>query len=173
MHFNRLKSTIIFLAASACALIVPNVNAQDGGKIGVVSLERILRDSGPAKAAQAKLEAEFAKRNKELQESSARIKPLYEKLEKDSAIMSDSERLRRQKELTEQDKEFQRKQREFNEDVNQRRNEELATIIERANKVIKQVAEAEKYDVIFQEAVYVNPRVDITDKIIKALNNAK
>ena len=84
--------------------------------------------------------------------------------------MSESDRARRQRELTDLDKDYQRKQREFREDLNQRRNEELAVVLERANKVIKQIAEIEKYDIVFQEAVYASPRIDITDKVLKALN---
>ncbi len=85
-------------------------------------------------------------------------------------MLSDAERAKRQRELAEMDKDFQRRQREFREDLNQRRNEELAIVLEKANKVIKQLAEAEKYDIVFQEAVYFSPRVDITDKVLKALN---
>ncbi|MGA2552425.1 MAG: OmpH family outer membrane protein [Burkholderiaceae bacterium] len=147
--------------------------AQDSATphLGYVSLDRILRDSVPAKAAQAKLDAEFSSRQKELADTAARLKPMYDYLEKNAAVISDSERARRQKELADQDKDFQRRQREFNEDVNQRKNEELAAVVEKANRVIKQIAEAEKYDMIFQEAVYVNPRVDITDKVLKVLNS--
>ena len=120
-------------------------------------------------ARQQKLEAEFSKRDKELQDTGARLKSMAERLERDAAVMSDSDRQRRQREYADLEKDFQRKQREFREDLNQRRNEELAKVIERANQVIKQIAEQEKYDVILQEAVVVSPRIDITDKVIKAL----
>ena len=86
--------------------------------------------------------------------------------------MPESERNRRQRELVEQDRDLQRKRREFQEDLNQRRNEETAGIVERANKVIKQIFEAEKYDLILQDVVFAGPRVDITEKVIKALNGA-
>ena len=95
---------------------------------------------------------------------------MSEKLDKDATVLSESDRARRQRELTDLDKDYQRKQREFREDLNQRRNEELAVVLERANKVIKQIAEIEKYDIVFQEAVYASPRIDITDKVLKALN---
>jgi len=139
-------------------------------KIGFVSTERIFRDAAPAKAATSRLEQEFSKREKELQELAARVKSSAEKLDKDAPILTDGDRLKRQRELTEMDKDFQRRQREFREDLNQRRNEELAIVLERANKVIKQIAEAEKYDIVFQEAVYFSPRIDITEKVLKALN---
>ncbi len=139
-------------------------------KIGFVSTERIFRDAAPAKAATAKLEQEFSKRDKDIQELAAKLKSAAEKLDKDAPVLSDAERGKRQRELAEMDKDFQRRQREFREDLNQRRNEELAIVLEKANKVIKQLAEAEKYDIVFQEAVYFSPRIDITDKVLKALN---
>ena len=156
---------------AATAFFWTNANAQATGKIGFVSTERIFRDAAPAKAATAKLEQEFSKRDKELQDLGTRIKNLSDKLDKDAPVLSESDRSRRQRELSDLDKDFQRKQREFREDLNQRRNEELSAVLERANRVIKQIAEAEKYDIVFQEAVYVSPRIDITDKVIKTLNN--
>ncbi len=154
---------------AACLFPFAAAHAQES-RIGFVSTERIFREAVPAKAAQAKIEQEFSKRDRELQELAARLKTTSERLDKDAAVLSDSDRIRRQRELTDLDKDFQRKQREFREDLNQRRNEELATVLERTNKVIKQIAEAEKYDIVFQEAVYASPRIDITDKVLKALN---
>jgi outer membrane protein len=146
--------------------------AQESGsaKIGFVNTERILRESVPAKAAQQKLEQEFAKREKAIQESAAKLKELTDKLERDAAVMSDSDRLKRQREAGDLERDVQRRQREFREDLNQRRNEELAAVIERANRSIRQIAENEKYDIIFQEAVFASPRIDITDKVLRALN---
>ncbi|TCS39528.1 periplasmic chaperone for outer membrane proteins Skp [Paucimonas lemoignei] len=155
--------------AAVCMLPLTGVQAQDS-KIGFVSTERIFREAVPAKTAQAKIEQEFSKRDRELQDMAARLKALSERLDKDASVLSDSDRIRRQRELTDLDKEFQRKQREFREDLNQRRNEELAIVLERTNKVIKQIADAERYDIVFQEAVYASPRIDITDKVLKALN---
>ncbi len=160
---------MIFLGA--CLLPLMNVYAQEGAKIGFVSTERIFREAAPAKTASAKIEQEFSRRDKDLQELAARLKAMSEKLDKDAAVLSESDRIKRQRELADLDKDFQRKQREFREDLNQRRNEELAIVLERTNKVIKQIAETEKYDIVFQEAVYASPRIDITDKVLKALNN--
>jgi outer membrane protein len=160
--------------ASAALLIaglgfVSFAQAQETAKIGFISTERIFREAAPYKAAQAKLEQEFSKRQKELQDMATRLKSAADKFDKDAPVLSDSERARRQRELADLDKEFQRTQREFKEDLNQRRNEETASAIERTNKVIKQIAEAEKYDIVLQEAAYVSPRIDITDKVLKAL----
>jgi outer membrane protein len=132
-----------------------------------------MRDAAPAKAAQAKLEADFAKRDKDLNDNGNRIKAAADKLEKDAPTLSESERNRRQRDLVEQDRDLQRKRREFQEDLNQRRQEELSGLIDRINKVIKQIYEAEKYDLIVQEAVFASKRVDITDKVIKAIDAQK
>jgi outer membrane protein len=156
------------VAMGACGAGV----AQEQPRIGFVNTERILRESNAAKAAQQKLEQEFSRRDKEMQESAARLKQLGERLDRDVAVLSDTDRGRRQREVADLDKEFQRKQREFREDLNQRRNEELASVIERANRVIKQLAEQEKYDLILQEAVYAAPRIDLTEKVLRALNGA-
>ena len=165
-----MKSHLVNTAAAlAVTLAAAGVQAQEL-KIGYVNSDRVLRDATPAKAAQSKLETEFSKREKELADTANRLKAASDKLEKDAPTLAEAERSRRQRDLVEQDREFQRKRREFQEDLNQRKNEELAAVVERANKVIKQIYETEKYDLIIQEAVFAGPRLDITDKVIKALN---
>ena len=159
-------------AAALLAGAALGVQAQEL-KIGYVNSERVLRDAAPAKAAQAKLEAEFSKRQKEGDDAAARLKAAADKLDKDAPTLSESERNRRQRELVDQDRELQRKRREFQEDLNQRKNEELASVVERANKVIKQIFDSEKYDLILQDAIHFSPRVDITKKVIDALNAQK
>jgi outer membrane protein len=145
----------------------------DDFKVGFVNTDRIFREANTAKAAQAKLEQEFAKREKELNDMGTALKNASDRFERESPTLSESQRSQRQKALVDQDRDFQRKRREFQEDLNARKNEELQQVLDRANRVVKQVAEAEKYDVVLQEAVYVNPKHDITDKVIKALNAAK
>ena len=157
------------MAVAALMLLGAGAQGQEL-KIGYVNSDRVLREAAPAKAAQAKLEAEFSKREKELNDVGARLKAASDKLDKDAPTLSESERARRQRELIDQDRELQRKRREFQEDLAQRKNEELATVVERTNRVIKQIFDAEKYDLIVQEAVFWSPRVDITDKVIRALN---
>lgn len=139
-------------------------------KIGYVNSERVLREAAPARAAQAKLEAEFSRRERELNDQATRLKSAADRLEKDLPTLSPTEQQRRQRELVDQDRDLQRKRREFQEDLNQRRNEELASVVERANRAIKQIFDAEKYDLILQEVVFAGARVDITDKVIRALN---
>ncbi len=142
-------------------------------RVGFVNTDRIFREANTAKAAQAKLEQEFSRREKELNDIGTNLKTLSDKFEREAPTLAEAQRAQRQKQLVDQDREFQRKRREFQEDLNARKNEELQQVLERANKVVKQVAEAEKYDVVLQEAVYINPKHDITDKVIKALNAAK
>ena len=163
----RLSLGLLLTVSGAPAL------AQDAPRIAVVHTERILREAVPAKAAQQKLEQEFGKRDKELQELGARLKGASDRLERDAAVLSDAERARRQREVAELDKEFQRRQREFREDLNQRRNEELSLVVERVNRVIRQLAEQEKYDLVLQEAVYFSGRIDMTEKVLRALSSAK
>ncbi len=161
-------SSKLFLAA-VIALAGFSASAQEF-KVGVVNLDRIFREANSAKTAQTKLEQEFSKREKELNDTATQLKTLSEKFEREAPTLAESQRNTRQKQLVDQDREFQRKRREFQEDLNTRKNEELQQVIERANKVVKSLAEAEKYDLILQESVYVNPKHDITDKVIKSLN---
>ena len=170
-HFSRsfLRAAGLTVATGLFAL---SAMAQDF-RIGFVNTDRIFREATIAKSAQAKLETEFAKREKEIDAMQAQLKTASERFERDAPTLAESQRATRQRQLVDQDREFQRKRREFQEDLNVRKNEELQGVLERANRVIKQVAEAEKYDLVIQEAVYINPKHDITDKVITGLNNAK
>ncbi len=141
-------------------------------KAGFVNTDRVFREANSAKAAQTKLEQEFSRREKEIADQGNALKAATEKFEREAPTMAESQRVTRQRQLVDQDRDFQRKRREFQEDLAARKNEELGQVLERANRVVKQVAEAEKYDVILQEAVYVNPKHDITEKVIKAMNAA-
>ncbi len=152
---------------AACAA---SASAQEF-KVGYVNTQRITTESTPAKAAQAKLEQEFSKRQKELVDQQAALKAFGEKFERDAPTLSETQRSARQKEGAELGRDYQRRQREFQEDLNGRRNEELQQVLDRATKAVKQVADAEKYDVVIQEVVYVNSKHDITDKVLKLLNS--
>jgi outer membrane protein len=164
---KTLRQTLWLGIAATCFAVA--ANAQEI-KIGFVNTDRIFRETSSAKAAQAKLEQEFSRREKELVDTGNTLKTASEKFEREAPTLSESQRTTRQKQLIDQDREFQRKRREFQEDLNTRKNEEQQLVIERANRAVKQVAESEKYDAIFQEAVYMNPKHDITEKVIKALN---
>ncbi|WP_243392740.1 OmpH/Skp family outer membrane protein [Kinneretia aquatilis] len=142
-------------------------------KIGYVNSDRVLREANVGKAATQKLEIEFGKREKELKDIETKLRSSAEKLEKDAPTLSEAERNRRQRDLMELDRDLQRKRREWQEDLTQRKNEELQAVVDRANKVIKQIFDAEKYDLILQDAIHFSARVDITKKVIDALNAQK
>ncbi|QHE85782.1 OmpH family outer membrane protein [Hydrogenophaga sp. BPS33] len=169
--FYRILNRHLVVAAGL-SLLALTATAQDL-RIGAVNLERILREANLAKAAQTKLEREFSAKEKEVQGLAAQIKSASEKFEREAPTLPEAQRNARQRQLVDQDREFQRKQREFQEDLALRKNEELQTVVDRANRVIKQLAESEKYDFIIQEAVYINPKHDITDKVLSGLNSGK
>ncbi len=164
--FSRQCYAVLVLGVAALSA---QVQAQEF-RVGFVNTDRIFKEATSAKVAQTKLEQEFSKREKELVDQGNAIKTLADKLEREAPTLSETQRGTRQKQLVDQDRDFQRKRREFQEDLNARKNEELQLVLERANKVVKQVAEAEKYDLVLQEAVYINPKHDITDKVLKVLN---
>ncbi|HVW49158.1 MULTISPECIES: OmpH family outer membrane protein [unclassified Trinickia] len=168
MQTGMFIKRVLGVVALTGALLSGVAQAQEA-RIAAVNSDRILRESGAAKAAQAKLEAEFAARDKDLQALAAKMKKLSDQIDSSGNSMSATDRAQKQKDLAQLDTDLQRKQREFREDLNQRRNEELAAVLEKANKVIKQIAEQQHYDLIVQEAVYVSPRIDITDQVLKAL----
>ncbi len=163
------KLKTIWASGLLCMALVSGAYAQET-RIAFINSQRITSESGPAKAATAKLETEFSKRQKELTDLQATLKSFSEKFERDAPTMTESQRAAKQKEFVEQNRDFQRKKREFDEDLNGRRNEELQQVYEKATKAIKQLAETEKYDLVVQEAVFFNPKIDITDKVIKILN---
>ena len=153
------------------ALLSFSAAALADSKIGFVNSQKILNDAPQAARAKKKIEKDFEKRDQDLQRIAKQLQGMQENLDKNAVTMAESERRTKEREFGELNRDFQRKQREFREDLSQRQNEEMAAIFERVNKIIKQIAEAEKYDIIFQEAVYANPRIDITDKVIKTLGD--
>jgi len=168
----RCARLAVLAAAVVLAAGATLVRAQEL-KIGYVNSERILRDSPQARAAMQKVDAEFAKRDKEVTEMGVRFKSAVEKFDKEAPVMPEAERARRQRELAESERDLQRRQRELREDYNQRRNEEMLGLSEKAQRIVRQIAEQENYDIILQDAVHVGPRVDITDRVLKLLANTK
>ena len=160
-------STLSLLAA---ALLGVSQAAVAETKIGFVNSDRVMREAAPAVRAQQRREKEFEKRDQELQRIAKDLQGMQEDLERNGTTMADSDRRNKERALNDLNRDLQRQQREFREDLNQRRNEELASVLDKANRSVKQIAEAEKYDIIFQEAVYASPSIDITDKVIKALS---
>jgi outer membrane protein len=170
---KRIYSTLGILALPFVLLLTAAQLEAAELRIGFIDAERINRESVPAEAASKRLEKEFAPRAQELQRRENQIKKLEMQLEKDALTMSETDRRTREQELQRLSLDFQRMQREYREDLNLRRNQELQMLLERANRVIKQIAEAEKFDLIVQEAVYRSARIDITDRVLKALADGK
>ena len=167
----KAKSFVLASLISTALLVAGEAAAEL--KVGYVNTQRIFRDAPAAQKAGKKLEGEFARRDQDLQKMSKQLQGLQENLEKNSVTMAETERRAKEKEFAELSREFQRRQREFREDLNLRQNEENAAVIEKANKAIKQIAEAENFDLILQDVVWVSPRLDITDRVIKALAEGK
>jgi outer membrane protein len=168
-----LSKRLFLMLMCACALAQAQAQAQTmqgGARIGWVSTERLFTESKQAMAADAKIEAEFSKRQKAMQEQIAYFKTLSEKFDYDAPTLSEPERTRRTREMIDLDKDLQRKQREFREDLMQRKNEERANISQMVRKLIQQIAEQEKLDIVLQESVWFSPRIDITDRLLKQMD---
>lgn len=173
LHRSGFTACLIAAGLALTCALGSAVASADEVKIGYVSIERIMRESAAAKVAESRLTQEFSKRDKELQDLGAKLKATADKYERESSITPETERVRQQRELQDMDREFQRRRREMQEDINQRRNEELQQLLEKAQRVVRQIADQEKYDLILQDAVFVGARIDVTDKVLKILDAAK
>lgn len=161
----------LFAISLVCALVaaLPVFGNANELKVGFVNQERILRDSAPAKRSKDRLDKEFAMRKAELDRIQKQGRDLETTLQKEAVTLPEADRTAKERQLAQLTRDFQRMQREYREDLTLRQNEELAALQERANKAISEIAEKEKFDLIVQEAVYASARIDITDKVIKAL----
>lgn len=171
MKLLKIQLLLNILGLSLVMSLPTLSHAQEASaKIAFVSLERILNESKIAKEAQSKMQNEFGQREKEVRDGIAKIKTEAAQLDKDAAILPEADRIRKQRELADHDRELQRKQRELIEDSQRRGAEERAKIFERANQVLKTIVEQKKLDLVVQDAAYVNPRIDITNDVLSALN---
>ena len=158
--------------ASLVTLLLLSTGAWAESKIGFVNSQKIINEAPQATRAKKRIEKDFEKRDQDVQKIAKDLKAMQENLEKNATTMAEADRRSKEREFNDLNREFQRRQREFREDLSQRQNEEMAALFDKVNKVIRQIAEAEKFDIIFQDAVYASPRIDITDKVLKALNDA-
>ena len=172
MKIQKLETGIIKFMPILLALVFSHAFAADF-RVGVVDTERILRESVPALKAEKRIEKEFASRDEEIKKVSQQVKDIQAFLDKEGMTLPDAERRNKERELDNLNVNLQRMQREFREDLNLRKNEELTAVLGEANKAIQQIAESEKYDLVLQEAVYRNPKIDITEKVLKYLANEK
>lgn len=164
------NSKFLVSAVITASMLIAAPYAAAESKIGFINLQRVSNDAPQAQRAMKKIKAEFERRDQDLQKLGKQLQAMQDKLEKDGMTMSEADRRTREREFADLNRDFQRKQREFREDLSVRQNEELATLYEAVNKVIRRIAETEKYDLIVQEAVYYSPAIDITPKVIKALS---
>lgn len=158
-----------YIVCAVLVLSLPLLATAAELKVGVVNTERVFRDSAPAVRASKKLEKEFAVRELEIQKLAKQFRDLQALLEKETVTMSDADRRNKERDLANLNRDLQRAQREFREDLNTRQNEERAAFQDRVNKAIHEMADREKFDLILQEAVFVSPRLDITDKVLRIL----
>lgn len=161
----------VFVAALAAVSLMTAGAVQAEVKIGYINTQRVLSDAPQAARAKKKIEKEFEKRNLELQKMAKQLQSLQESMEKNAVTLTEAERRNKEREFTDLGRDFQRREREFKEDLNLRQNEEMAAIFERVNKAIKAIGETEKFDLIVQEALYASPRIDITDRVLKQLGD--
>jgi outer membrane protein len=169
MGLNR-KAGVLLVVVLA---FIAGGSAVAQSRIGFVNTERIFRESDAAKRAEKKLEGEFSRRERELSELTTRLRTEGERFQKDMPVMNETQRSQRQRTLGDLELDVNRKQREFNEDVNRRRNEEFSTVLQAANRALKQIAEKEGLDAVFQDAAYANPKLDLTDRVLKVLAETK
>ena len=167
-----MKFSIKYLAPLLIVMFCAHAMAADF-RVGVVDTERILRESEPAIKAEKKIEKEFAARDQQIKDMTQQVKDIQNYLDKEGVTLPDVERRNKERELENLNTDLQRAQREFREDLNLRKNEELVIVLEQANKAIQKIAESEKYDLILQEAVFRNPKIDITDKVLQYLSEEK
>lgn len=153
----------VLLFATAAAHATTNL------RIGYVNTEKVFRDSRLAVNAQKKLEREFQGREQEIQKLIKQARDLQTTLEREGLTLGEADRVRRQNELSTLSRNLQHAQREFREDLNQRKNEEFAVVQERARKAIQDIAEKERFDLILENVVYASPRVDITERVLRVL----
>lgn len=164
-----MKRFLLILAAVCIGVAAAPAQAQS--KIAVVNFERILRESKQSKDAEKRLESQFKQKEAELNDLANRLRQAGDKLEKDNVTLSESQRRDRQNQLADMDRDFQRRQRDLRDEVGQRKQAEFAEVVNSANRAIKSVAEKEGFDIVFQEAAYANPKVDITDRVLKAMSD--
>lgn len=172
---SLITRVLVCFAAAACSVVVsaqttaPAAGRTGELKVGIVNTEKLLRESAPAQRAFKKLEREFATRQADVDRMSKRLRDLSAAFEKEQLTLTDADRRNKQRELDVLSRDLQRAQRELREDENLRRNEELAGLQDRLQKAIQQIAEAEKFDLILQDAVYFSARIDVTDRVLKVL----
>lgn len=139
-------------------------------KIGVVNMERILREAKAAQIASDRLNSEGQRRQEEIEAMSRRFKARLERFEKDAAGMDETARVQERRALAEMERDVTRRTREAREEFNQRRNEEVLLLQNRAARIVQDIAKRDKYDLVLYEFFYAGSRVDLTSRVIEELD---
>jgi outer membrane protein len=168
----RIKTATLSLAVLAASL-APFGVAMAETKVGVVNITRLLQESPQAQAASQALESEFAGRRRELESQQKELKAREDKLQKDGAVMAANERASSEKALRDGQRELARKQNEFMEDLNVRRNEALGQLQRSVLQEVQAYAKTAGLDVVVGDALYASPSVDITAQVLAALQARK
>ncbi len=139
-------------------------------RIGIVNTAQLLKEAPQSENAREKLESEFAPRDAKIVELQKSIKLLEEKLAKDSAILSEATRKKREREIVARKRDVKRAREEFTEDFNFRRNEEIGKLQKLVLDTILALAKEQNYDIILNESViYASKQVDITPHVLERL----
>ena len=167
IHFPTLA--LVTLAAA----LLPLGSAQAQAKIGVVNIARLLQEAPQAQAASQALENEFAARRRDLENQQKDLKAREDKLAKDGAVMAEAERRNAEKTLRDGQRELARKQNEFLEDLNVRRNEALGQLQRTVLQEVQNYARSAGLDVVVADALYASQSVDVTNQVLAALQAKK
>lgn len=166
MRIKTVTLALVTLVAGA----LPLAQAQAQAKVGVVNVARLLQESPQAQAASQALENEFAARRRDLENQQKDLKAREDKLQKDGAVMAEAERRNAEKALRDGQRELARKQNEFLEDLNVRRNEALGQLQRSVLQEVQAYAKSAGLDVVVADALYASPAVDITNQVLAALS---
>lgn len=161
---NALSVLLVAAALGAPAIARAQV------KVGFVDIARVLRDAALAQRVRKKILADFAERERDLAALAARLERQQQDLQKNNAARRETEQRVKEREIEELGRSLERRRQQFQEDLNQRRNNELASLVEQTNKVVRQIADKENYDLISQNAVWASHKADLTARVIQALD---
>jgi len=167
----RLRRIVAIVGVGLWVMVGTQPALAQSIKIGYVDAAKILEDAPQSKASLKKLEGEFGPREQELRKMRDDITRLENELDKNSLVMSDSDREKRNRELLDSQRQLRRAQQDFREEYNLRRNEELADLQRIVSDKIIEIAKSEGYDLIMQQVVYASKKIDITDQVLKRLGN--
>jgi outer membrane protein len=157
-----------WVAVVAAAFTAVPVSAQNL-KIGVINVGRLLEQSPQSETVTKQLQDEFGPRQRELAASEQRLRTQQETFNRDAPVMGEDERLNLERQIRDAQRDLQRAQNEYLEDLNLRRNEEVGKLQREVLLKVQEYARAQKYDLVLADAIFVSTAVDITDAVLAVL----